>query len=292
MIELNESFVHLAADRPVASAKINLTRRVPAHGHLFHEISLITAGSAVHLANDFEHPVEAGCLVFAIAGAMHGYEAVDGLTKHNLYFSTDWLIPDQWPEAFPQVGADNSIVAPLESIVVELRGDAFQTVKSELDAIEGELRLKRPSDTFLKACTLKILVEIGRANVATTQRPVQGANFETWATLRRIEALAASGSRLDRNKLALAAGVHPETLNRLVRAETGLSLTRVYQKMRVRQACRMLLNPSNINVTEVAHRLGYADTAHLHRHFTREMHCTPSEFRRNSLRSDPGELAL
>ena len=79
-------------------------------------------------------------------------------------------------------------------------------------------------------------------------------------------------------ELAGAAGVGPFALLRAFRAETGMPPHAYLNQLRVRQA-RVLLD-AGVAPAEAAARTGFADQAHLTRHFKRVVGVPPGAFQR------------
>lgn len=156
VLTLDESFVKLSADYPVAVAHLRISRPVPMHGHRFHELSVIKAGRATHVARGLEFPVAPGMVVLAEAGATHGYIDVDQLEKRNLYFSTDWLAAEFWPESLIAETTTDGFtdLIDLEALVLEPSASAVATIDGELDDIERELdKASHPRHCCARACS-------------------------------------------------------------------------------------------------------------------------------------------
>jgi AraC-like DNA-binding protein len=90
------------------------------------------------------------------------------------------------------------------------------------------------------------------------------------------------GDRLDRNvgldELALAAGIGKFRLIRLCRERTGMPPHALQLAARLRRARRLL--EAGAEIAETAAACGFADQAHLHRHFRNSLGVTPAEYRR------------
>ena len=80
------------------------------------------------------------------------------------------------------------------------------------------------------------------------------------------------------DELALATGVGPYTLLRAFRAETGLPPHAYLNQLRVRQA-RQLLD-RGVPPARAAAEAGFADQAHLTRHFKRVLGVPPGAYQR------------
>lgn len=83
-------------------------------------------------------------------------------------------------------------------------------------------------------------------------------------------------------------GFHPVHLARVVRDAIGVSVRELVRRRRVSRA-EAMLRSCELTISEIAHRTGFADHAHLCREFSRRMGMSPSEFRR---RVTIGNVAL
>ncbi len=91
-----------------------------------------------------------------------------------------------------------------------------------------------------------------------------------------IAALLAHGyPKLDRAARAL--GASPRSLQRRL-AEAGLSYSELVEQCRL-DAAREMLEESNIRVSEIATRLGYADPSSFSRFFARSTGMAPRAYR-------------
>ncbi len=90
---------------------------------------------------------------------------------------------------------------------------------------------------------------------------------------------AQSGEPLVVHEMAAQIGLSHRRLDTLFRESTGTSPMEYYQNRRAQWAARLLLDPAN-SVSEVAHRLAYADSAHLSNTFKRCFGMSPREYRR------------
>src|SRR5690606_29007401 len=73
-------------------------------------------------------------------------------------------------------------------------------------------------------------------------------------------------------------GVTPTTLGRICRNELGESPTSVINERTIREAQRQLAYTER-DIKQIAHELGFADSAYFSRYFRKHAGQTPSEFR-------------
>lgn len=76
---------------------------------------------------------------------------------------------------------------------------------------------------------------------------------------------------------------HPNYLCALLRKETGKNFTELVRGYRLEKAC-LLLNHSEIPVSEIASLVGYSNISHFYRIFKEKYKVLPSKFRTNSFR--------
>jgi transcriptional regulator GlxA family with amidase domain len=97
--------------------------------------------------------------------------------------------------------------------------------------------------------------------------------------MQECEKAVAAGGPVDLTAVAARFSITADHLRRIFRLGTGLSPSGYFARRRVLAAAARLLDPS-ASVTGVAVDLGYSDTAHLSRHFRRELGLSPREYRR------------
>ena len=78
--------------------------------------------------------------------------------------------------------------------------------------------------------------------------------------------------------IAESVGLCPRQLERLFKAETGLTPIQYLRQLRLEQACQLLLN-SPVSIKEIAVCVGLSSQSYFVREFKRAFHMTPSEFR-------------
>lgn len=94
------------------------------------------------------------------------------------------------------------------------------------------------------------------------------------------------GQALDLGSLATDVGCAPHYLSRLVKQETGKTLSLHLRAMRVGKASELLAG-HRFNVTEVALEVGYQSMSHFSRAFAEEMGVTPSQFQKGKRPEGP-----
>lgn len=105
--------------------------------------------------------------------------------------------------------------------------------------------------------------------------PEDAAETTAARALPRIEAGLVDG--LDPRAIARALDVSLRTLNRRLAVE-GTTLGGLHRRVRLREAC-LRISGSDQSLTEIAHDLGFSDSAHLSRGFTAACGLSPRSYR-------------
>lgn len=107
----------------------------------------------------------------------------------------------------------------------------------------------------------------------------QKADVQRFALLQYIQENFASVT-LDQ----VAAKFHytPEYTSRLIKSTTGRSFTQILQQIRLEKA-QVLLQNTNLSVANIANQVGYETTEYFIRLFKKQMHMTPTEYRRRGI---------
>jgi transcriptional regulator GlxA family with amidase domain len=95
-----------------------------------------------------------------------------------------------------------------------------------------------------------------------------------------VEANLKDGLRIDR--LARQLGISISHLQHLFKIETGTTLLRYQQGLRIERACR-LLEGTNLSVKQIVSEVGAGDVSHFIRDFSKVQGLSPRRYRLNFL---------
>ena len=87
---------------------------------------------------------------------------------------------------------------------------------------------------------------------------------------------------LNRSTLAARVYLHPDYLSHIFKTQTGTSISDYIIQVRIECAKNLLLK-TNLNISEVALRCGYGNTAYFTKLFKSIVHMTPKEYRRTEI---------
>lgn len=247
------------------------------HRHdLFAQILYIRRGSGHARLDQCRMVLQPPCAVWVPAKHEHGFRFsrdVDGDVITVVAHYADTLLDD--PDLSGRLSAPwyrplgdqhgRAAAAALGVLLAEIGAHE----PGRLAAIESGLRL--------------VLVRLARLHESHTCR--QPGGCRSTARLRAFTALIDRHLREARPLSFYAAqlGISVPQLNRLCRAQLGVSAFGVIQRRLVREAERDLVY-STLSVKAIALTLGFADAGYFSRFFARHTGCSPSRFREHAWR--------
>lgn len=283
---ITQDYVRLSNRRPVRAEPVPRQPDYPPHDHEFYEISLVISGRARHATVDGEDILERGSVVIVAPGQLHSYVGTRKFSVVNVYYIAEWflanmqalqgidrLVPLFFQRAlFPS--ADRGGVVQLKLTENELADclHDFEELQREAGRPDGQV-------LFMEASFLKCLIRLAR----THARSKPSGYALNWSAavecgLTEIERIVRAGDPPNIAAIAREAGVSFSHFCRLFKAETGLTAGTYFQRRRIHRACHKLLT-TRATTTEIAHFLGYADSAHFNRRFKETTGLTPRAYR-------------
>ena len=264
-------------DRPV----------IEPHDHEHYEISLVLAGTAIHQTAMYETTISRGSVQVVAPGKVHGFDRIDGLVIVNCAYMTEWLLHDVkelWAieGLIPHFLAAGLFCHPENDWVPQYRlGDEeFEACVREMKDIARERDRDKPSLSYLRWCLEKIMLTLGRAFSRTDEWEKRlSFHSEIQIALRRIEAIIMENRSFHVQELAQEVGMSPDYFSRIFKQATGWSAMDYYQRRRIQHASWLLLNTPH-TITEVAHTLGFCDSAHFSHLFKRQQGTSPRAYRK------------
>ncbi len=256
------------------------------HSHAHFEVSIIRQGKARHRTCYATEELGPGTVIVLAPGMTHAIYGIEGLHQTNLYYLTEWLADDlmaHWRETglVPLFLAAALFRQPKESPVAKftLSEAELTSLDHELADIGRESAAAQPSLTFLRSSLLKALILLSRSY--TRQTPVEvglGFREEIVAALEHIEDAILRCEPFNVGDLAKKLGLCSDHLSAIFRKATGWSPMTYYQRRRVQHACNQLLDLS-CSITQIAHSLGFCDSAHFTHMFRKHQGITPIQYR-------------
>ncbi len=259
----------------------------PPHDHDHYELTFVVGGTGIHETAHGRIEVGRGSVHALAPGEVHSYEDVDRLAKVKCAYLGEWLLNDLHDllsegDLIPLFMHTVLGEMPLRNQTPQWQIDqaTWEACAQELRDIALETQSAKPSLIRMKAALKKMMVVLDRSFTQSGGNLVLESELAPWMRrfLQRIEEAILHGEPLSVAAIADELGMSVKTFSRSFNHVFGSSPTQYYQHRRVQRACWMLLH-SGKNITEIAHLLGYSDSAHFTRVFRRIRGVSPSEYR-------------
>lgn len=296
-LTISQQYVRLTINMPVRVEFAPIHHDFPPHDHEFYEINIVTHGTARHYTDKGQETLRAGSVIVVAPGQVHGFTHAKDFGLINIYYLAEWflgnlqalrgidqlvplffqkaLLPQRAPDFIPHFPLGQSDLAGCIEDLQNLNEESLRTDCKPL---------------FLEACLIKCLIRLVRGWSAARLQTDKNAPYTKSEThkeipaslvtaLRLIETDAERGRLLDIGALAATAGVSHSHFCRQFKAHMGMSAGTYFQRYRIHLACHRLL-ASDLSATEIAHALGYADSAHFSRFFKEITGLSPSAYRK------------
>ena len=248
------------------------------HTHVdFAELSLITDGSARHLAGGESYPIAGGDVFVIHEKVPHGFEETDKLRLYNIMFA---------PRLLPE--SDIAESSGFKALFVPERGGRSFSSRLSLD----------PGDFEAVAHLFRRIYREYSEKRVGWKTAVQGDFLKLTVTLSRLydfdrvkddhgmEKIAGAAAYIEQNyaenisvaKLAEMSNYSVRQFIRLFKKAFGCIPTEYIANLRMQKA-RELLRGKTASITDIALFCGYGDSNYFSRIFRKYNGITPSEYR-------------
>lgn len=285
---VNQETVQLSRSHPIRVRDVRLgASRIPPHDHEFCEVVMVSSGRAAHRTIDGERDLRAGDFLILQPGQVHGYERISGLRVLNVYYLDEWILRSMdIIRHRPRMGLlflGNTLFprrTGSKPVHVRLDAESTKTAMAELGELEMLSGEPDPDPLLMLSILLKCFVlwnlAIGtdaNLNENVCRHPAVGIVMEG------IEKCLFDGRRMALEEWAAQAGWSTDHLSRRFREQTGESPRACFQRRRLHHAAHDLIHSSD-SLSEIAHRLGYSDSAHFSRAFRDHFAMPPKTYRK------------
>lgn len=245
------------------------------HKHDFYLLLYITSGGGTHNIDFKSYPVSPGSFFLMTPGQVHSW---------NLTPGTDGFIIFFLPAFYKMQAVENNLVAfPFfhslnANPLVQLKGEQQKVISFMIDRMYEEFSAETPVDLRIVRSYLEIvLLKLGR-NYPTEMKDDQpGKNTYK---IRQLEQLIEKHyiKKKQPRDYADLMNLSPSYLNTICKEALGKTLTDLISERLILEAKR-LFSYSDLNVTQVATKLNFADPSYFTRFFRKQTGVTPEEFR-------------
>jgi len=264
---------------PIRSRSLLYNWEIDAHVHQgLHQVLWLQAGQVTAMLDESSIQAEGPTALVIPPGVAHAFRFSPGCEGFVLTLNAALLAEgDEWnvaqamqalfasPRALPWAGH------PAEA---DRLNSLLATLHAESQAAEHD---GGPVALWLARAVVWRLAQFDRAADARSSR-ARAAGHQPLYTRWVVLVEAHHRQHWPVSRYAQRLGLSAERLNRMVRAETGLSAQAVLHQRLVREACRHLLHVA-VPVSRLAFELGFEDPAYFCRFFKRHTGLSPRAFR-------------
>ena len=278
-------------DLPVFALRVPQTS-FALHDHDFSEIALMLEGNAVHEMYGTRYKISAGDILIIPVHQTHAYHCKEEMVILNVLFDQRYLDKHTFDlpklDGYQRLFSENAL--PPSSAgrqgCLSIPPAQFATVADLLNAFISEIESKRPG---YKAIALSLFVQAIAILVRCTEHidtpPLLLSSIQQ--SLEFIEAHYSEDISLDR--LARLACMSQSSYQRSFRKVMSRSPIDHLVRLRIRKASALLLYNRDLNVTDIAFRVGFSDSNYFTRIFKKITGYSPREFRRSMQKTDSWE---
>jgi AraC family transcriptional regulator len=186
------------------------------------------------------------------------------------------------PSLVARVAAESFELDPTRTVVPPLDGLNVPELRSAMLAVDAELRAGGVGGRLMvEALATMLSVQLIRHTTGAPRLPVSAAGALPRRKLRTVIEYIMENleGRPTLERMAAVVHLSPYHFARQFKAATGLPPHQYVITRRIERAQHLLRTDSEIGLTEVAFRVGFADQSQFSFHFKRTVGVTPRQFR-------------
>lgn len=251
-----------------------------AHKHNFYHLILFTRGSGYHTIDFEQFEVLRGQIYFMVPGQVHSWAfegPVDGyVINFSAAFFNSFLLAPGYLEQF---GFFGGIAA---DSVINIPADELNGVIAVLEQILAESQNhRRHTADMVRTLLLQLFMMVSRINSGQPQHQQPNYNYTLLAHFKKLVDEHFAGLKLPKDYAALLY-ITPNHLNALCNDILGVSAGSLIRNRITLEAKRLLVN-LDLNISEIAYRLNFADNSYFSKFFKKQTGLTPELFRKQIL---------
>ena len=258
------------------------------HGHTFIEIVYFDAGGGFHCVNGQYYSIKKGDVFLVPPGVEHFYtkdvvnSEYSGTKVINLIFNDD--IFDEIDKgqgfikglyAYYAKGVYQTSIQPLDCLFCS---DFDHVIYDLLQSIKHEQETKDVGYWVVMEANLKTLIAIifRRHLIEKNERLILSHQGIAMHIVTMIEQNYKDTPKIV--DIANKFGFSESSIRRIFKEETGVSFWKFVQQVRIKAACRYLVE-GNLSVETVMEKVGMSDKKQFYELFKREVGMTPKEYK-------------
>lgn len=249
------------------------------HDHQFFEFAYITGGSATHTLDGIEYQVKKGDYFFVDIGSKHGYSSGENLSLINCLFLPE-ILDDSLKGCISFEELIQSCLLKYHKLYFGKRSvnriyhDRDDRVAKLITGMDVEYQKKEVGYEDVFRCrlleililTMREVVETGAIQSTIVKELIHYINRNYTESALLL-------------KFCNEYHFTKPYISRRFKEEMGINITEYVQRIRIEKCCGYLVG-SDLPITEIAQRVGYADMKFFHKLFRRIKNVSPREYRR------------
>jgi len=250
------------------------------HKHTFYHVVLFTQGDGKH-SIDFKYfAVKPYQIYFMAPGQVHRWDfegPVDGyIINFSAEFFQSFLLRPDYLESLP------FFTGNVEDEVINLPADIHRrTIDLFEQLITESGQTGRMGMDMIRTLMLQLFILVARQTEYNNQSTAPTYNYTLLQSFRKLTDKNFATLRLPKDYAALLY-ITPNHLNALCNDMLGISAGEVIRNRVILEAKRLLVN-LDLNITEIANKLNFADNSYFTKFFKKYTGYTPEEFRKNPI---------
>jgi len=251
------------------------------HKHSFYHLVYFTKGSGSHSIDFVNFPVKAGQIYFMVPGQVHDWNFKNVPDGFIVNFSEQYinaLIADT--RYLDQFSFFSGIAAQqVINIPVKAQPAVEQLLSTIISEAQGD---KLQKDDMIRTALLQLFILVNRSTNHEKTTTAGNYNSLLLQNFRKLIDQQYKKLKLTKEYAALLY-VTPNHLNALSKHVTGQSAGELIRDRVLLEAKRLLVN-AQLNISEIARELDFADNSYFARFFKKYTGLTPDEFRKQNIK--------
>jgi AraC family transcriptional activator of pobA len=250
------------------------------HKHTFYHVVLFTQGAGHHSIDFKSFAVQPYQIYFMAPGQVHRWNfegPADGyIINFSAEFFQSFLLRPDYLEGLP------FFTGNADDEVINLPADARQQVTSLFEQLITESQQPgRMGMDLIRTLMLQLFILVARQSASTNQTTAPTYNYTLLQSFRKLTDKHFATLRLPKDYAALLY-ITPNHLNALCNDMLGIAAGEVIRNRVILEAKRLLVN-LDLNITEIAGKLNFADNSYFTKFFKKYTGLTPEDFRKNPI---------
>lgn len=283
-----EDYFFFDLDKRASIITMKHNRYSPAitHEHTFFELIYVYDGSCGQIISNSKTTLSLGDICIIPPGIKHSIKVFDDSivfnclirksTLHNIFFN---FLSN--PNILTAFFLNNIYSENGNDYIIFHTGSDFEIQRGILYMYWESVNQSLYWDQMISYTLMLIFGLLIRNYEKSIELPTftQKADVQRFALLQYIQD---NFSSVTLDQIAAKFHYTPEYTSRLIKSTTGKSFTQILQQVRLEKA-QVLLQDTNLSVTNIANQIGYETAEYFIRIFKKQMHMTPTEYRRKGI---------